>query len=622
MLVFEDLHWIDSETQAFLDSLVDSLPASRILLAVNYRPEYRHGWATRRLLPPDSHRPVGAGERGSTARSAASAPTGHRIAEKAPDRAAPAGSPLFLEESVRTLVETGALVGERGAYRLCRRPIRCKFRRRSGHHRVAHRPARSAGQTAAAGGAVVGTHVPFELLARQSSDIDDDALKRSLAKLQTAEFIYEAQLFPDLEYAFKHALTHEVAYGKRVCRTGGARCMRRSSTPSSGFTPAGCRSRSSDSRIMQRKAGFRSRRSAICAKPAKSGGRLGEAAPRLAYFDELPSRFSANFRAIHGNAHRSTRNPHRAWSGADQYERAHLHRSRACVSKRARTGRRAGARRAAVYRAVESVCPDYTRATTEPALQSGDRLLDTARKGNDSGQLLEAHHSAWPTLFAMGRVKDAFPHMEAGCALYDPQRHAKHAFLYAGHDPGVCARYHLGVTRWLLGYPDQALADVEQALAAARNTRPPDDDRDHTVVCQLAQALARRPLTGALANLQRMVDLGTQHEFMPWTITAQAFFEVLRQPRTDAKQFATFSNLSRRPSTSRAGAARFFCARWRNCRGNSGHADAGLCVLSAMDAKGRDSLGATEMLRLEGELLALKSAAPADEITACFKAAI
>src|SRR5262249_45069905 len=62
LLVFEDLHWIDAETQALLDGLVDSLPAARILLLVNYRPEYEHAWHRKtyyqqlRLdpLPPES----------------------------------------------------------------------------------------------------------------------------------------------------------------------------------------------------------------------------------------------------------------------------------------------------------------------------------------------------------------------------------------------------------------------------------------------------------------------------------------------------------------------------------------------------------------------------------------
>src|SRR5262245_60048780 len=117
LLVFEDLHWIDSETQALLNSLVESLPTARLLLLVNYRPEYQHGWGSKtyytqlRLdpLPPGSaeeflHALLGddPGLKPLTALLIARTE----------------GNPFFLEESVRTLAETGGLVGERGAYRL------------------------------------------------------------------------------------------------------------------------------------------------------------------------------------------------------------------------------------------------------------------------------------------------------------------------------------------------------------------------------------------------------------------------------------------------------------------------------------------------------------------------
>src|SRR2546429_5582101 len=60
--------------------------------------------------------------------------------------------------------------------------------------------------------AVVGTEVPFALL-RAIADVPESALHRGLTHLQAAEFLYETRLFPEPEYTFKHALTHEVAYG-------------------------------------------------------------------------------------------------------------------------------------------------------------------------------------------------------------------------------------------------------------------------------------------------------------------------------------------------------------------------------------------------------------------------
>ena len=117
LLVFEDLHWIDAETQALLNSLVESLPTSRLLLLVNYRPEYQHGWGSKtyytqlRLdpLPPVSAEEFLQALLGDDPRLQPL--TALLIARTE-------GNPFFLEESVRTLAETGGLVGERGAYRL------------------------------------------------------------------------------------------------------------------------------------------------------------------------------------------------------------------------------------------------------------------------------------------------------------------------------------------------------------------------------------------------------------------------------------------------------------------------------------------------------------------------
>jgi class 3 adenylate cyclase len=119
LLVFENLHWIDAETQAFLDGLVESLPTARLLLLVNYRPEYEHGWGHKtsytqlRLdpLPPASAEDL---LRSLLGDDVGLEPLTQRLIERTQ------GNPFFLEESVRTLVETQVLVGEPGAYRLAR----------------------------------------------------------------------------------------------------------------------------------------------------------------------------------------------------------------------------------------------------------------------------------------------------------------------------------------------------------------------------------------------------------------------------------------------------------------------------------------------------------------------
>jgi class 3 adenylate cyclase/tetratricopeptide (TPR) repeat protein len=212
LLVFEDLHWIDAETQALLDSLVDSLPTAHLLLLVNYRPEYEHIWHRKtyyrelRLdpLPPESAEALLHALLGG---DASLVPLKSLLIERTE------GNPFFLEESVRTLIETGALTGERGAYRLVQ-PLQSTQVPASVQAVLAARidrlPPEDKRLLQAA--AVVGKDVPYALL-RAIAELPEDALRQGLGRLHAAEFLYETSLFPDLEYTFKHALTHEVAYG-------------------------------------------------------------------------------------------------------------------------------------------------------------------------------------------------------------------------------------------------------------------------------------------------------------------------------------------------------------------------------------------------------------------------
>jgi predicted ATPase len=123
------------------------------------------------------------------------------------------GNPFFLEETVRTLVETKALEGLPGRYRLTQ-PLQSLQVPSSVQTILAARIDRLSSedkrllQTAS----VVGKHVPFALL-QGIAELSDDMLRGALDRLQAAEFLYESGLFPDLEYTFKHALTHEVTYG-------------------------------------------------------------------------------------------------------------------------------------------------------------------------------------------------------------------------------------------------------------------------------------------------------------------------------------------------------------------------------------------------------------------------
>ncbi len=212
LLVFEDLHWIDSETQALLDEIVERLPATSTVLLVSYRPEYQHEWGSKSWYTQIRVNPLP--EDGAAELLGALLGTDPTLRPlEALLTARTAGNPFFLEESVRALVETGALTGEHGAYRLARPiedvrvPATVQAVLAARIDRLSPRDKRLL-QTAA----VIGTYLSLALL-RATAELPDEELQSGLARLQAAELLFPARLFPEPEYTFKHALTHEVAYG-------------------------------------------------------------------------------------------------------------------------------------------------------------------------------------------------------------------------------------------------------------------------------------------------------------------------------------------------------------------------------------------------------------------------
>ena len=211
LLVLEDLHSIDSETQALIDGLVDGLPTARFMLLVSYRPEYRHGWGNKTYYTQvriDPLTPTVAREmlNSLVGTDIELEPLKNLLIEKTERNA------LFLEESVRKLVETGALIGAPGAYSAAKSisdfqiPVTIEALLTSRIDRLLPEDKRLL-QCAA----VVGNPVHLGVL-EAIGECSPDEVQQALGHLQAAEFLYESRLFPNLEYTFKHALIHDVAY--------------------------------------------------------------------------------------------------------------------------------------------------------------------------------------------------------------------------------------------------------------------------------------------------------------------------------------------------------------------------------------------------------------------------
>jgi class 3 adenylate cyclase/tetratricopeptide (TPR) repeat protein len=470
LLVFEDLHWIDSETQAFLDSLVEGLPTARILLLTNYRPEYQHGWGGKSYYTQLRINPLPA--EGAQALLEALLgedrklqPLKQLLIERTQ------GNPFFLEESVRTLVETKSLVGQPGAYRLVQAlptiqvPATVQAVLAARIDRLAPEQKHLL-QSAA----VIGKDVPFALL-KAIADVPETDLHRELASLQAAEFLYETNLFPDLEYTFKHALTHEVVYGGLLHE----------------------RRRALHVRILETIEQLYSGRLAEQAEQLAHHAFRGEAWPKAVTYLR-----QAGTKAVARSAYREA---------IGLFERAlsalaHLAEKpetlREGIEIRVELGPVLIAVKGAsasevetVYAEARELCDrlqetsrlfpvlwglwyvNFSRGRFQAARELGEGLIGVAQRRNDPALLLEAHHTLWPTLAHMGELLLAQPHLQQGLALYDPRQHRSHVSLYGGHDPGVCCRYYLAMTLWGLGYPDQALTRIREAATLAQELTHP-----------------------------------------------------------------------------------------------------------------------------------------------------
>jgi class 3 adenylate cyclase/predicted ATPase len=607
MLVFEDLHWIDAETQAVLDGLTESIPTAAVLLGVNYRPEYRHAWSTKtfyRQLRIDPLPPESADELLETllGKHDSIKPLKQLLIRRTE------GNPLFLEESVRTLVESRALSGEPGAYRLDRDfgtiqiPATVQAILATRIDRL--RPELKRLLQAAS---AIGKDVPFTLL-EPIAEMSGDDLPSALQELQTAEFLYEATLFPNLEYTFKHALTHEVAYGsmledrRRALHAQIADTIERLHADRLSELLDVLAHHAVRGRLGARAVSYlrRAAEKAIARSANREGiGLLQSALGLLADMPETPDNVSDTLDVLItlGPALIVAHGPN-----SDQvlgpYDRAFE-----LVERLGDTSRRFPVIWGLWFLA-------YGRGDYAKARASAQELMTAAQAGGQPGEVVEAHHALWATLSAVGEPSAAVSHSEAGIALYDRERDAPRMFVYAGHDPGACCRYHLSLNRWLLGYPDQALVAVRDALHLAEQL-----DHPMSVMISLwflAWLHYQRGDAEALEVVQRVRTLVDAHGFKGWLEAGIVMPHAVSRTRLDEATLEAIGSQLSGSGTALWRRLFFICVFGELCL-MAGFPDKGLRALDSIAPEDREAFYGPEIYRIGGELLFMQQQPAAAE---------
>ena len=217
ILVIEDMHWVDLESQSLLDSIVEGLGTAHLMVVVTYRPEYQNRWARHSYYSLVQLGPLENTASDTLLRSLLGDTADlHSLRSRMIEQTD--GTPLFLEEMARTLVETGVLVSEPTRFRLTQSVENVNIPD-SVQSVLASRIDRLPTQqrTLLQVASVIGKDVPVALL-RAVAEIPVDQLARQLLELRAQEFMHEVSGSSGAEYTFKHALTHAVTYDSMLMR--------------------------------------------------------------------------------------------------------------------------------------------------------------------------------------------------------------------------------------------------------------------------------------------------------------------------------------------------------------------------------------------------------------------
>jgi class 3 adenylate cyclase/predicted ATPase len=625
VVIFEDLHWIDTETQAFLELLSEGVATARLLLLVDYRPEYQHGWGSKTYYTQLRLDPLGEekarellvallGEEGSDERQALE----RLILEKAE------GNPFFLEEVVQTLAEEGVLAGERGCYRLERAPgelhvpptvqgvLAARIDRLPGQEKDLL-------QTLA----VIGKEFPLGLLPRVSERGEED-LYRGLSHLQAGEFIYEQPAFPEPEYTFKHALTQEVAYQSLLVERRRELHERTARAIEGLYRDAldahygdlahhyGLTDNTSKAVEYLHLAGEQAvHRSAH----AEAIGRLSRGVELVATLPETRERDQQELRLqlLLGDALVVTR----GWQDP-KAEQAYV---------RARDLSEQLGDALSLLRALSGLFTNHhLRSERDRAAELTEEMLRLARGTRDPAQLLLAHTQMGLSSFFRGEFSSAREHLEEAIGRYAPQEYRAHEHRYTEMHPGVGARGHLSWALWTLGYPDQALARSQEMLALARELSHPFSQAGALSFAPLLH-LRRGESQAALEQAEALIALSGEHGFR----LHQGFGAYFRAAAlADQGQFEEGIAGMRAVVEALRGAGAVVASPGMLCtlaqaQGRAGQAEAGLAVIAEAQefvAKTGERSSEADVHHVEGELLLARSPSDHGEAEACFREAL
>ena len=461
MVIFEDLHWIDAETQALLNLLADSIATARVLLLVNYRPEYTHLWGSKTYYTQLRLDALG----GETAHEMLGSILGEGkdlvpLKQLIIDRTE--GNPFFMEEIVKALFEERTLV-RNGAVKLAKSMSEVKVPATVQavlSSRIDRLPPAEKDllQTAA----VIGKEFSLRLAAEVAGIPE---LERMLADLQAAEFIYEQPAAGDVEYVFKHALTQQVAYEailherRKVLheRVGSAiETLYAASIDDHLSALAYHYTRAANAEKAVKYLRMAAMQAVKRSAPYEAKGLLVQARSLVQALPASRERLEAELavETEFGVLTISTK----GW-GAPEGEQSLLRAKQLCEEL--------GDRNQLIRVLINLSQSSIQQCRMREAREYAERSVALSEQQGDTGLLLMARNTLGEVLARCGELRPALEHLRGALELFDSRRHAHLASVF-GIDPRVMLSLFLAPVEQLMGFWDRGRVETEAGLRQAR----------------------------------------------------------------------------------------------------------------------------------------------------------
>jgi DNA-binding winged helix-turn-helix (wHTH) protein/predicted ATPase len=494
LIVFEDLHWADEATLRLVDVIVTHIARRPCIAMVTYRPEFMDPWPTKSYY---THLPVDV-----LASSASGLMIDHLVGHdpsverwKATVIGRAGGTPLFIEEVVRSARATGALTGEAGDLKLSE-PSSQNRLPASVLALVADRVDRlsEGAREILWCAAVIGREVPAPLLASLVDGLLTDRTE-GLEELQASELLFSARYQRQPGFVFKHALTQEVAYRqipesqRREFHRTVADALRSSVASGAHVSPE---------MLARHHSGAEQHALAIDAwvNAASSATRAAAFSDALDHLDRAREALTHVTAADRGPLELAIELAAASTvvqsAGPTDPAVEHSYRRARVLASALGTARQR-------YEGAWGLWfVHLMRGEIGLARLIGDELLQLAIELDDEALQLEAHHVQWSGLSLAGEPRSVRVHAEIGITQYQPEKHHWLTFSYGGHDPGVCSRNLDAMALWLLGQPDLARERSASALSLATDLGHP-----YTKLESFNSALNIALLDGDVDTLQR-----------------------------------------------------------------------------------------------------------------------